>query len=333
VWMFSAPGFLLLLPAVPVGIYFRHIWNGRGGVIRFPYSLWGGRGFAAPVGLRVMLYAVATVGFWAGVVLLIIALAGPERAQRERLFLSRGVDIVVVVDQSPTMAARDFQPDNRFETAKAVIRGFVDGRENDPIGVVGFGAEAALWVPPTLDYGQVVAALDRMRVMDLGDGTAIGMGIAVAALHLSHSSADDRVIVLLTDGINNAGEIQPETAARAASELGIRIYAVGIGSRSEVEISFEDPRDGRVYRGTVSDSFDEELLRRLAALTDGAYFYAGSAGTLRDVFASIDSIERTEKRVLVRIRREPAHLALLLVGICLIVLDFVTRKFLIREVL
>lgn len=332
-WVFRVPAVLLLLLAVPVGIFFRHFWRRRGGLIRFPFSVWGTRGFSGPINLRAILYGMATAAFWAGVIVLIVALAGPERSERERVYLSRGIDVMLVIDQSPTMAAQDFQPHNRFQTAKEVIRTFVGGRENDPIGIVGFGAEAAVRVPPTLDYNAVKQVLDEMRVMDLGDGTAIGMGIAIAALHLSHSTAQEKVVVLLTDGVNNAGEIQPETAAHAAAQLGIRIYAVGLGSRSEAEIEFVDPQDGRTYRGTVTDSFDEQLLRRLAEITDGGYFYAGSAGTLMDVFASIDSIERTEQRVLLQVKTEPGHFLLLVIGLCLVLLDFVTRKLLVREVL
>jgi Ca-activated chloride channel family protein len=240
---------------------------------------------------------------------------------------------MVVLDESPTMAAKDFQPENRFSAARQVIRDFVNRRSNDPIGLVGFGAEASLRVPLTLDYEHLLETLDSMRVMELGDGTAIGMGIAVAALHLQNSDAPRKIVILLTDGINNAGEILPETAARAAASLGIHIYVIGIGSGEEVEIEVTDPESGRLLRGTVREGFDEDLLRRVAAVGAGGYFYAGSNGALQAVFGAIDTIERVEQRSLLRTEREPYFQIVLLIALSCLLFDILARRFLTREVL
>jgi Ca-activated chloride channel family protein len=264
---------------------------------------------------------------------LIVALAGPEVAERERAFLTRGADIVIAIDQSPTMAAQDFQPENRFEAARAVVREFIGRRENDPIGLVGFGAEAALRVPPTLDYDHLLAALDEMVVFELGDGTAIGMGIAVAALHLQGSEAPRRAIILITDGVNNAGEIQPETAASAAAALGIEIYVVGIGSGEAVELVVTDPRTGTTRTGELVDGFEEDALRSIAEVGGGRYFFAGSRTALESVFEAIDAVERVEERSLLVVERTPYFSEVILLALGLILFDFLVRRLFAREVL
>ena len=332
-WVFERPAMLLLLAAVPILVYVRHFRRSRGGTLTFPFGIWGGRGFVPPPTAMSALVVVSAVAFWLGSVTLVVALAGPQRVTRERSFLTRGVDIIVVLDQSPTMAARDFQPENRFEAARSVVRRFVSLRENDPIGLVGFGAEASLRVPPTTDYDYLLAVLDAMRILEMGDGTAIGMGLAVAALHLESSDAPRKAIVLLTDGINNAGEIQPGTAARAARSLGIEVYVVGIGSGEEVEIELTDPETGRVLRGTVRDGFAEDALRRLAEEGGGRYFYAGSNTALQAVFDTIDTVERVEQRSLLRVVRDPRDQFFVLIGLGLILVDFLIRRWLAREVL
>ena len=185
---------------------------------------------------------------------------------------------MIVLDESPSMAARDLGGDSRFATAVEVIRGFVAGRENDAIGVVSFSDRAALQVPKTLDRVALNAALERLRVMTLGDATAIGMGIAVALLHLQDSAAAGRVIILLTDGENNAGEISPRTAAAIAADKGVRIYTIGVGRAGATVLELTDPRSGLTRRGVYHGRFDEALLRRVAEITGGRYFAATEPG-------------------------------------------------------
>lgn len=332
-WVFEAPAYLLLLLFLPLLFYFRHVWHGRGGKLALPVQLWKGISFHSSVmGVR-FLYLSAAVCFWAGAVVMILALAGPTLVERERVYLSRGIDIMFVLDESPTMAARDFAPGTRFESAREVIRDFVQRRENDAIGLVSFARQAALRMPPTVDHAALLAALDQVRIMELGDGTAIGNALAVAALHLETSKAPERVIVLLTDGINNAGEILPETAARVAAQKGIRIYTVAIGTEQETVLEFEDPHTGRIFRGSFEGGFDEELLRTIADIANGSYFHAGSSGTLQAVLQSIDTIETVERRVRVEVQRYPFHREWLMLALGLLLLDFVLRKWLLREIL
>ncbi|TVQ23933.1 MAG: VWA domain-containing protein [Spirochaetaceae bacterium] len=326
------PGVLALLFAIPALAYLRHVWPKRGGSLSFPFDTWGSPGFDRRIVPVTIVRAVATGAFWIGAGLLIIALAGPYRVARVRSFLTRGVDIVIAIDQSPSMAARDFQPTNRFEAARDVIRGFVASRENDPIGLVGFGLEAGLRVAPTLDYEVLLETLDELYLLEMGDGTAIGMGIAIAAMQLRHSDAPRRVLILLTDGVNNAGEIEPVTAARVANELGVSVYVIGIGGQSEVEIELTDPATGQLLRGTIRDGFDEVALRAIAEQGGGRYFFAGSATALQAAFDSIDTVERVEQRSMLRVERTPLDQLFILIGFALVLLDFFVRKLLLREV-
>ncbi|MBN1685873.1 MAG: VWA domain-containing protein [Spirochaetales bacterium] len=331
-WTLEQPGFLLLLLILPAGIYFRHFYRHRGGRLPFSISLWRGARLNVPNRFMRVLLFVAETSFWTGVVLFIIALAGPGKSFRERLYLARGLDIMIVLDESPSMAAQDFQPYNRFETAKQVIRDFLSKRENDAVGLVSFSTEAALRVPPTVDRQAFLDRLDSLSIMNLGEGTAIGMGIAVAALHLERSSAERGIIVLLTDGENNTGEIQPESAAAIAASIGIRIYVIGIGSQGEVTIELKDSQTGKVTQGRWNSRFDEALLARIAETAGGRYFSAKSPGALASVFRTIDSLETGEKRSKTLIRIERRYHVFILAGLCCVFLEFLIRKGLYKEV-
>ena len=330
---FETPQYLLLLLLLPPLIYFRHFRKNKGGIISFPFKVWKGSGFyPSQLFLKSILFFLAVL-FWMGIILFILVLGGPSLSRHEKLFLSRGVDIMIVFDQSPSMAGKDFPPVNRFETAKEMTSHFIAGRENDPIGIVSFGTDAVLRVPPTLDYNLLSDRLNSLQIMELGDGTAIGMGLAVAALHLSNSNATEKIIILLTDGENNSGEIQPETSASIAQKLGIRIYSIGIGRSGEVAAEFTDPETGSVYSATLQSNFDELLLKKIAEESGGRYFHAVSPGTLEAVFQTIDSLESVERLVKMQVVFEPLHHLFILIGFILIMTEFVVRKVVFREIL
>lgn len=240
--------------------------------------------------------------------------------------------MLIVLDESPSMSATDFKPENRFLSAKQVIKDFTLARENDQIGLVTFSSEAMLRVPPTLDYSNLLEVLDSLQMMELGDGTAIGKGISVATLHLESSRAKTRVIILITDGVNNEGSVKPETAAQLAANLGIRIYTIGIGKESDLEWIFVNPKTGEEYLAT-SSQFDEKLLRQIAALSGGKYFFAGKPSTLSDIFEEIDSRETSEKRIRISVKRIPMQNPFILLGMILICLSFFGRKGLLGEII
>lgn len=332
-WTFDFPMVLLLLLLSPPLFYLRHVWRRRGGKLTFAFTNWGGKGFANPVTVPGMIYLFSQFLSWVGIFLVIIALAGPSLVSRQRVFTSRGIDIMFILDISPSMAARDFVDRSRLESAQDTILRFIDRRKNDPVGLTVFGTQAALKVPPTLDYNHVKEAVQDLQVMQLGEGSALGMGIALGSLHLRNSSAAEKVIILLTDGESNAGEILPEAAARIASEAGIRIYVIGIGSNREVLLEFTDPNTGKPYRGTYQGSLDEELLREIAQTTGGEYFPVTSPGSLEGVLLSIDSLERVETRLKVEVRKEPIHRPLMFIAFFCLFLDYILRKMILREVL
>jgi Ca-activated chloride channel family protein len=271
--------------------------------------------------------------FWIGFSILVVALAGPVVIEKQRKYLSRGLDLMVVLDVSPSMSAQDVGMITRFDAAREVVRDFVSGRENDAIGLVIFGAEAALRVPPTLDYPFLGQALDSAQVMVLGDGTAIGMGIAVAVVHLKSSSANEKVIILITDGDNNAGDIEPDRAAEVAAALGIRIYTIGIGSEGETTIQFVDPESGKQMRGVYEGRLNEDLLKRIANVSGGRYFHSGTLGILNTIFQEIDSLESRVQEVAVFIDRQSRHRVFILLGLGIILLCVIMSKLVIGELL
>ena len=332
-WRLDHPQVLLLLLIVPLLVYLLYYRKARGGKISFNFSIWNGDRFAAAATPRRVLLVITRVLFWIGFSILVVAMAAPVVVEKQRRYMSRGLDLMVVLDVSPSMSAQDVGMITRFDAAREVVRDFISGRENDAIGLVIFGAEAALRVPPTLDYPFLGHALDSVQVMALGDGTAIGMGIAVAAVHLKGSSADERVIILITDGDNNAGDIEPDRAAEVAAALGIRIYTIGIGSEGETTIQFIDPESGKEVRGVYQGKLNEDLLKRIASVTDGRYFHSGTLGILNTIFQEIDSLESTVQEVAVFVERQPRHRVFILLGLGIIVLCVLMSKLVIGELL
>lgn len=234
-------------------------------------------------------------------VLLVLALARPQTGAREETVHSEGVDIVVALDISGSMRCEDFRPLNRLGVAKRTVAEFVNGRENDRIGLVVFSAVATTRCPLTLDHGMLESFLDDVDfTAQEDDGTAIGLGLATAVNRLRSSPARSKVVVLVTDGRNNRGQIGPEAAAAAAAALGVRTYTVGVGSVGEAPYPVYDGTFGKRYV-MLREDLDEPLLWKVAETTGGAYFRATDPEALRQVFAKIDSLEKTRIESRVRI--------------------------------
>jgi Ca-activated chloride channel homolog len=228
---------------------------------------------------------------------MIVALARPQRVTRMSTNDRFGIDIVVALDASGSMAAEDFKPRNRFGVAKELIGEFIARRQDDRIGIVTFGARAATRVPITYDHDMATAILERAEVGENGDATAIGHAIATAVNRLRTSKTRSRIIILVTDGVNNAGSIDPLAAAQLAARYGIKIYTIGVGSRGPVPIPVkrQDPFTGEIvttYQMQVAD-LDEEALAAIAKATNGEYFRATDARTMSAVLDRIDHLEKT----------------------------------------
>ena len=226
---------------------------------------------------------------------LVVAFARPRAGVTSENVLTEGIDIVLVLDISSSMLAEDLEP-NRIDAAKQVAADFVSGRLNDRIGLVVFAGQAFTQVPLTLDYG---VGRDLMAELDVGmveDGTAVGMGLATAIKRLNESVAESKVVVLLTDGRSNRGEIDPLTAAQMAQALGVRVYTIGAGSRGTARVPVDDPLMGRRY-ATVRVDVDEETLAEVASITGGQYFRATDTESLASIYQEIDELETTEIEV------------------------------------
>ncbi len=231
---------------------------------------------------------------------LILAASRPQYGTTESEYRGEGIDIVLAVDISGSMLAEDFtnrsgERTNRLEAVKEVVHEFVPRRPNDRIGLVVFAGRPYTACPLTLDHGWLLRNLDRVQIGMIEDGTAIGSALATAAARLEASDAKSKVIVLLTDGQNNAGKVNPKTAAEAVAKLGIRVYTIGAGTRGLAPFPVRDVFGNRVYRPVPVD-IDEPTLQEIARLTGAQYFRATDTESLRQIYADIDRMERTEFR-------------------------------------
>ncbi len=230
-------------------------------------------------------------------VLLVAGLARPQWGNREVVRLQEGINIVLALDLSESMAAIDFELDGnrvtRLDAVKAVVEDFIEGRSGDRIGLVVFGTEAYTQLPLTTDYDTLVAVLGRLEIGAAGPSTAVGDAVGVATRRLQDVESDSNVVVLLTDGQSNAGELSPAVAAEAAKQLGVKVYTIGIGSDGEAPFIQNSPLWGKrvVYQRV---SMDEATLHGVADTTGGMYFHATEFEGLRKVYEAIDRLEKTE---------------------------------------
>ncbi len=227
---------------------------------------------------------------------IVIALARPQLTLKEEIIKADGIDIFMVMDLSSSMLAQDFKPD-RLEVSKRVAAEFVDKRRHDRIGLAVFAGEAFTQCPLTTDHGVVKGFLAELRCGILEDGTAIGMGLASAINRLKDSEAKSKVVILLTDGDNNAGYIKPVTAAEIAREFGVKVYTIGVGSQGKALTPVSRRSDGEYIFGLATVQIDESLLRKIAEMTGGKYFRATSEESLERIYRDIDALEKTEIEV------------------------------------
>ena len=294
---FRDPEMFWLFLVLPLAVLLRVLRERRGaGALTVPTLAQAAR---CPRTWRVRLrhapFALGLLGF-AG---LVIALARPRLGLERTESWSEGVDIVVALDGSGSMAAEDFKPKNRFFVAKREARKFVEGRSHDRIGLLVFAGRSRTVTPLTTDRGMVLTQLEGLKLGDQGDGTAIGMALGNALARLKPSRAKSKVVVLLTDGGNNAGEIDPDTAANVAKALGVRVYTIGVGSSEgevDIPVQVKDPATGRVteQRVRAKVDVDEALLQRIAEKTGARFFRATDSAGLGHIFGAIDQLEKSE---------------------------------------
>jgi Ca-activated chloride channel family protein len=291
---FEYPWALLLLALLPALV----VWRWRRPDTRPAALLWGTAASLPPPGLARWGWLAVRVLPWAALALALFAIARPQQGIQQSEVDSRGVDIAITIDISPSMRAADMGGGDRLAVAKSTAHEFVRGRPHDRIGLVGFAATAFTQCPLTLDHDTL---LELLAALDYGlaeDGTAIGMGLATAVQRLRESRTPSKVAVLLTDGENNRGAIDPLTSAELARALGIRVYTILVGRASTVPVEVSDPVLGRI---TVMKpvSVDERPLIEIARITGGRFFRAGDRASLAQIYAAIDQLERAPVRALV----------------------------------
>lgn len=291
---FAQPLWLLALVLVPLWLWAGHSARLR----RFPHFPSGAQLKALPAGWARRLAPLPPTLGALGLTLLVLALARPQTGLQERIVTSETVDIVLAIDTSTSMRAIDLvegrdREQNRLDAVKAVAADFIRSREGDRLGLLAFAQMPYTVSPLTLDRGWLLTRLEDMKTGELPDGTAIGSALASAVNRLRDSEAASKIIVLLTDGIHNAGDLDPLSAAPLAEALGIRVYTIGAGSTGPVNVPVSDMFGRTVYRKTRIP-IDEDTLRRIADLTDGRFFRAENRSQLEETFTEIDELEKTE---------------------------------------
>ena len=287
------PVFLVLLGFIPLLIYWYFRRQQRRATIRFSNidllkRIRPGQGHR----WRHSLFAARLLA----IALIIFALARPQSGHTEEEITTEGIDIVLALDVSSSMLAEDFRPNNRIQAAKKVAKEFIKGRHNDRIGMVVFSGKSYTQCPLTLDYGILIGFMKDIQVGIIEDGTAIGLAIANAVNRLKDSEAKSKVAILLTDGRNNDGEVDPITAAKVAKAYGIKFYTVGVGTRGEALYPVDDPFLGKRYVRMPVD-IDEDMLQQVADISSGKYFRATDNESLEKIFKEIDSLEKTKIEV------------------------------------
>ena len=285
----ETPWALLLLLVVPW-----LVWRQRRPEARRAAVLWGRSG-ALGAGLGAAFFSVVELLPWAALALALAALARPQQGIRQSETETRGVDIVLAIDISPSMAAEDFRPANRLVVARQTARDFVRQREHDRLGLVAFAATAFVQCPLTLDHDALIEMLEALDFGMAEDGTAIGMGLATAVSGLKESKTPSKVVVLLTDGQNNRGAIDPLTGAELARAFGVKVYTVLVGRGGVVPVPVDDPLLGRRIEMVRMD-VDEGTLQEIAQRTGGRFFRAQDPAALAGIYSAIDRLERAPIR-------------------------------------
>jgi Ca-activated chloride channel family protein len=301
----EAPGFLLLLLLLPLLALLRR----RRLPTRQAAVLWAQQ--VGSGGARAWLVRAVSALPWVALALAVAALARPQQGLRLSETESRGVDIMLAIDMSPSMNAQDFQPLNRLSVAKATAREFIHRRPHDRIGLVGFAATAFTQCPLTLDHEALAELLEGLDFGLAEDGTAIGMGLATAVARLRESRTPSKVIVLLTDGANNRGQIDPLTGADLARALGVKVYTILVGRGGFVPVPLDDPLLGRRIQ-MMQMEVDPVALQQIAQRTGGRFYRATDAGALAGIYGEIDRLERVPVRSIVY--RDYRDLAPLVLG-------------------
>lgn len=324
---FAEPFYLWLLLLIPlmtgISIY---LWKKKPDFLRYSsFRLFDGyvpsirqRFLILPFILRML--AIAAI---------VVALARPQSSSSGQNVTTEGIDIIISLDISASMLAEDLKP-NRIKAAKKVAEKFIDSRPNDRIGLVVFGGESFTQCPLTTDHAVLKNLLSGIESGMLADGTAIGEGLATAVNRIRSSKAKSKVIILLTDGVNNMGSIAPQTAGEIAKTFGIRVYTIGVGSRGMAPYPVNTPF-GIQYQN-IEVQIDEAVLKQIATDTGGKYFRATSTDQLKEIYSDIDKLEKTKIDVTEFRNKSEEFYPLILLALILLGLDIILRNTILKSI-
>lgn len=318
--------FLLLVLLIPMILWYI-FWEKKSHADLQFSSLRAFKGMkhAGRIWMRHVLFALEVLA----IVLLVVALARPQSSNSWQTYTSEGIDIVLALDVSGSMLARDFTPD-RLEAAKEVATKFILERPQDKIGLVIFAGESFTQCPLTTDQAVLVNLLRDVKSGMIEDGTAIGLGLANAVNRLKDSPAKSKVVILLTDGVNNRGAVAPATAAELARTYGIRVYTIGVGTYGEAP--YPVPTPFGVQLQNVPVEIDEEVLQQIAALTGGKYFRATDNDKLKQIYQEIDQLEKSKIEVKHFSKKNEQYFVFGLAGLCLLIVQVLLRYTLLRKI-
>ncbi len=326
-YIFAHPKFLYLLLLIPAMVAW-YIFRQKDSKASLQISTL--QSFAkSPVSIKVYLRHLLFALRLLVVAFIIIILARPQSTNTWKNVTTEGIDIILAIDVSGSMLARDFTPD-RLEAAKEIGIKFISGRQTDRMGLVIFSGESFTLCPLTTDHASLINMFKDIKMGLLEDGTAIGSGLATSISRLKESTAISRVVILLTDGVNNRGEIAPLTAAEIAKSYGVRVYPVGIGSIGTAPYPVQTPF-GVQYQN-MEVKIDEEMLQQVADMTGGKYFRATNNKALEQVYSEIDKLERSKIEVTEHNKREERFRIFGLIALGLIALEFALRSTIFRSI-
>ncbi|MCX7986306.1 MAG: VWA domain-containing protein [Bacteroidales bacterium] len=312
--------FLLLLLLLPVIVWYLKKWKSSTASLQVSdVSRFAGIKTSGKIWLRHLAFALQLLSM----AMIITALARPQSTNKWRNITTEGIDIVLTLDISGSMLAADFKP-NRLEAAKEVGAEFIAGRPNDRIGLVVFAAESFTQCPLTTDHATLLNLMKNIKMGMINDGTAIGMGLATAVNRLKDSKSPSKVIILLTDGVNNQGSIAPITAAEIAKTFGIRVYTIGVGTRGMAPYPVQTPF-GTQYQD-MEVEIDEPLMQQIAQITGGKYFRATNNQKLREIYKEIDKMEKNRVEVKEYKRRDEEYFAFGLAAFILLLCSLAIRQ-------
>jgi len=318
--------FYLLLVLLPmIGWY---IWKNKNSQASLQISTL--KGFSkAPVSWKVYLRHLPIALRSLAIIFIVIVLARPQSSNNSKDVITEGIDIVMTLDVSSSMEALDFQP-NRLEAAKEVASEFISARHNDKIGLVIFAGESFTQCPLTTDTKVLINLLQDIKTRTaLEDGTAIGLGLATAVNRIKESEAKSKVIILLTDGVNNRGEIAPLTAAEIAKTFGIRVYTIGVGSLGKAKIPVQTPYGTRFIEEEVK--IDEDMMKEISDITGGQYFRATNKNSLKEIYQEIDQMEKTKIEVKEYTKRSEEYLIFAIIAAVLMILEVFIKSTVLRN--